>query len=63
VWVAPDRRGEGPSVSGMAAVLRYALNEFAPLVSLYVNDYNDAARASYRRVGFREVGSFMSVLF
>ncbi|MCH6162924.1 GNAT family N-acetyltransferase [Streptomyces marispadix] len=63
VWVAPDRRGEGLSVSGMAAVLRYALTEFAPLVSLYVNDYNDAARASYRRVGFREVGSFMSVLF
>lgn len=63
VWVAPDRRGEGLSVPGMAAVLRYALTEFAPVVSLYVNDYNHAARAAYRRVGFREVGSFMSVLF
>jgi predicted GNAT family acetyltransferase len=35
----------------------------APVVSLYVNDYNSAARAAYMRVGFAEVGSFMSVLF
>jgi uncharacterized protein len=63
VWVAPDRRGQGLSEAGMAAVLRYALREFAPMVSLYVNDYNTPARAAYRRVGFREVGAFMSVLF
>lgn len=63
VWVAPDRRGQGLSVTGMAAVLRYALNEVAPVASLYVNDFNHAARAAYRRVGFREVGAFMSVLF
>ena len=47
----------------MAAVLRYALSEVAPVASLYVNDYNAPARAAYRRVGFREVGAFMSVLF
>lgn len=63
VWVAPDRRGEGLSEAGMAAVLRYALTEIAPVASLYVNDFNTAARAAYRRVGFREVGAFMSVLF
>jgi uncharacterized protein len=63
VWVAPERRGEGLSATGMAAVLRYALGEVAPVVSLYVNDYNAAARATYRRVGFQEVGAFMSVLF
>ncbi|THA24238.1 GNAT family N-acetyltransferase [Streptomyces sp. RKND-216] len=63
VWVAPEHRGRRLSVSGMAAVLRYALTEIAPVVSLYVNDFNTAARASYRRVGFREVGAFMSVLF
>ncbi|NLU69703.1 GNAT family N-acetyltransferase [Streptomyces sp. HNM0574] len=63
VWVAPDRRGEGLSETGMAAVLRYALRDVAPVVSLYVNDFNTAARAAYRRVGFREVGTFMSVLF
>jgi uncharacterized protein len=63
VWVAPHLRGQGLSATGMAAVLRYALNEVAPVASLYVNDFNEAARATYRRVGFREVGAFMSVLF
>ncbi|MGW0545646.1 GNAT family N-acetyltransferase [Streptomyces altiplanensis] len=63
VWVAPEFRGRGLSETGMAAVLRYALADVAPVVSLYVNDFNTAARASYRRVGFREVGAFMSVLF
>lgn len=63
VWVAPEFRGRGLSETGMAAVVRYALADVAPVVSLYVNDYNTPARASYRRVGFREVGAFMSVLF
>ncbi|MFC8452750.1 GNAT family N-acetyltransferase [Kitasatospora sp. NPDC057223] len=63
VWVAPGHRGQGLSVTGMAAVLDIALREVAPVVSLYVNDYNLRARAAYRRVGFREVGAFMSVLF
>ncbi len=47
----------------MAAVLRYALADVAPVVSLYVNDYNTPARKAYHRVGFRETGTFMSVLF
>ncbi|WP_326700137.1 GNAT family N-acetyltransferase [Streptomyces sp. NBC_01754] len=63
VWVAPEHRGRGLSETGMAAVLRYALADVAPVVSLYVNDYNTAARRAYSRVGFRETGSFMSVLF
>ncbi|MCF2530534.1 GNAT family N-acetyltransferase [Yinghuangia sp. KLBMP8922] len=63
VWVAPDRRGEGLSETGMAAVLGYALREVAPVASLYVNSYNLPARAAYRRVGFAETGAFMSVLF
>ncbi|MFF3315148.1 GNAT family N-acetyltransferase [Streptomyces sp. NPDC003035] len=63
VWVDPEFRGRGLSETGMAAVLRYALADVAPVVSLYVNDYNTPARAAYRRVGFREVGAFMSVLF
>ncbi|MEV8534240.1 GNAT family N-acetyltransferase [Streptomyces sp. NPDC051211] len=63
VWVAPEFRGRGHSETGMAAVVQYALRDVAPLVSLYVNDFNTAARAAYRRVGFREVGAFMSVLF
>ncbi|MER5363448.1 GNAT family N-acetyltransferase [Streptomyces sp. NPDC002785] len=63
VWVAPGHRGQGLSETGMAAVLRYALADVAPVVSLYVNDYNTPARKAYARVGFREAGAFMSVLF
>ncbi|GII38985.1 GNAT family N-acetyltransferase [Planotetraspora phitsanulokensis] len=63
VWVHPDFRGRGHAVSGMATVVEQALKYFAPLVTLYVNDYNLSARAAYRRVGFREVDTFMSVLF
>jgi predicted GNAT family acetyltransferase len=63
VWVAPPLRGTGLGIAGTAAVVATALREVAPLVSLYVNDYNAPARAAYRRVGFVEIDSFMSVLF
>jgi uncharacterized protein len=63
VWVAPEYRGRGVAAPGMAAVLRYALEDVAPLVSLYVNDFNTPARRTYARVGFREIGAFMSILF
>jgi predicted GNAT family acetyltransferase len=63
VWVAPEHRGRGLSETGMSAVLHYALRDVSPVASLYVNDYNAPARAAYRRVGFTEVGAFMSVLF
>ena len=62
VWVPPEARGRGHAVRGMAAVVDAALN-LAPVVSLYVNDYNLPARAAYRRAGFTDVGTFMSVLF
>jgi predicted GNAT family acetyltransferase len=63
VWVPPDLRGRGLAAPGMAAVVSLALRDVAPVVSLYVNDFNTAARATYRRVGFADVGEFMSVLF
>jgi hypothetical protein len=63
VWVAPERRGEGISISGMAAAVTLAQAGIAPCVSLYVNDFNTAARASYSRVGFDIVGTFATVLF
>jgi predicted GNAT family acetyltransferase len=63
VWVRPDRRGQGLAAPGMAAVVVEAARSIAPLVSLYVNDYNHPARAAYRRVGFTETGRLMSVLF
>jgi uncharacterized protein len=63
VWVDPGRRGEGLASAGMAAVVLEAQRSIAPVVSLYVNDFNAPARAAYRRVGFSQVGTFMSVLF
>ena len=63
VWVAPDHRGRGIGAAGTAAVVEYARTAVAPVVSLYVNDFNASARAAYARVGFREVGQFASVLF
>jgi predicted GNAT family acetyltransferase len=63
VWVPPDLRGHGLSVHGMAALVEEALSSIAPTVSLYVNDFNTRARASYRRVGFSEIDTFMSILF
>lgn len=62
VWVPPHRRGEGLSVAGMAAVVAYG-QQLAPTVSLYVNHYNTAALAAYRRVGFEQVGTLATVLF
>ena len=63
VWVSPSYRGRGIGTAGTAAVVEYARAAIAPGVSLYVNDFNGPARAAYRRVGFREVGRFASVLF
>ncbi|MBW8766593.1 MAG: GNAT family N-acetyltransferase [Geodermatophilales bacterium] len=63
VWVAPAYRGRGIGTAGTAAVVEYARAAIAPVVSLYVNDFNAPARAAYRRVGFREVGRYASVLF
>ena len=62
VWVPPERRRQGLGVAGMAAVVHIARRDVAPVVSLYVNDYNEAARAVYERVGFRTVGTFATVL-
>ena len=35
----------------------------APTVSLYVNHYNTGALIAYERVGFRQVGTYATVLF
>jgi predicted GNAT family acetyltransferase len=62
VWIDPRFRGQGLAAPAMAAVVAQAL-EVAPVVSLYVNDFNAPALATYRRVGFEQVGSFATVLF
>jgi uncharacterized protein len=63
VWVNPEFRGRGLAAPGMATVVTEARRAISPVVSLYVNDFNAAARATYHRAGFTEVGEFMSVLF
>jgi uncharacterized protein len=63
VWVRPEFRGRGLAAPGMAAVVLEARRTISPMVSLYVNDFNTPARATYHRAGFTEVGEFMSVLF
>jgi len=63
VWVRPEFRGRGLAAPGMAAVVLESQKSIAPVVSLYVNDFNSSARATYVRAGFTEVGRFMSVLF
>jgi uncharacterized protein len=62
VWVDPNHRNEGLGAAGMAAVIAYGL-ALAPRVSLYVNDFNVAARRMYERVGMTQVGTFATILF
>lgn len=62
VWTAPDLRGRGIASAGMAAVIDHITRTIAPRVSLYVNDYNLAALAVYRRTGFVQVGEYATVL-
>ena len=45
VWVDPDHRGRGLAVPAMASVVHLTREHVAPVVSLYVNDYNAAALA------------------
>jgi uncharacterized protein len=63
VWVAPERRGEGLASAGMAAVVRAALADIAPVVSLYVNEHNVPARRAYAAAGFEQTAEFTTVMF
>jgi len=62
VWLAPHLRGRGLAVGLMASVVEQVMATRAPWVTLYVNDFNASARATYAKVGFDEVGSFATVL-
>lgn len=63
VWIRPDLRGSGLSAPGMAAVVSLARARIAPVVSLYVNDFNMAARKAYAATGFRQHTTFATILF
>ncbi|WP_062465567.1 GNAT family N-acetyltransferase [Demequina maris] len=62
VWVHPDLRGRGLARAGLGAVIDAVRAQLAPTVSLYVNDFNPVAIRAYDAVGFREVGTFATVM-
>jgi RimJ/RimL family protein N-acetyltransferase len=62
IWTPMKMRGRGLATASLAAICDRLL-ESSPTVSLYVNDFNDAAVALYRRVGFDHVGDFQTLLF
>lgn len=61
VWVHPQWRGHGLGSAGTATLAAVIVGT-GRIASLYVNDFNTAARAAYARVGFAEVGTFATVL-
>jgi len=61
VWVHPEWRGRGLGAAGTAA-LAAAVVRSGRTASLYVNNYNTVARATYARIGFQQVGTFATVL-
>jgi len=63
VFVDPALRGLGLAAPGTAAVASLARERSDVAVSLYVNDFNSAAVAAYRRAGFRHAGVLATVLF
>jgi predicted GNAT family acetyltransferase len=63
VWVNPKYRGNGIAIPAMAAVLKFVLDDIAATASLYVNDFNEAALATYFGTGFEQVDTFATILF
>lgn len=61
VWVHPERRGHGLGAAGTATLAAVIVGT-GRVASLYVNDFNTVARATYQRVGFSPVGTFATVL-
>ena len=62
VWVHRRLRGRGLAVPAMAAVTNIILDA-GHTASLYVNDFNAPALATYRRCGYTQRGTFSTVLY
>lgn len=62
VWIDPEFRGRGWAAPAVAAVCRLLAGRFHT-ISLYVNDFNVAAIATYQRAGFRFHNEFATVLY
>jgi uncharacterized protein len=61
VWVHPEWRGQGLGTAGTATLAAVIVGT-GRIASLYVNNFNTVARATYARIGFVEVGTFATVL-
>ena len=62
IWTVPHLRGKGVARAAFSAISARLL-EIVPSLSLYVNDFNTAAIALYRSLGYRTVGEFRTILF
>lgn len=63
VWVNPKFRGQNLAASAMSAVVKYVIDDIAPVATLYVNSFNRPALATYLKTGFVQVDNFTTVLF
>lgn len=63
VWLTPELRGRGLAAGLMASVVEQAMADHAPFATLYVNDFNLAAMATYERIGMERIGTFATILF
>lgn len=62
VYVVPARRGEGLAGPMVSTACTAGL-QLAPVVTLYVNGFNVAARRAYARVGFAEHSTFRTYMW
>ncbi|CAN5234742.1 GNAT family N-acetyltransferase [soil metagenome] len=62
VYVAPQWRGQGLAAPAMAGVVKLVRETIAPVVTLYVNDHNVAAKRAYESAGFRQTETFATIL-
>ena len=62
IWTPPAFRGRGLAAAALYGVCDDLLRD-VPSLSLYVNGFNEPALRLYRRIGFRQVGEFKTLLF
>ena len=62
VWLHPDYRGRGLAKPFFASAARVLQRRYRHL-SLYVNDYNTRAVATYTGTGWEPIGQFSTIIF
>ncbi len=62
IWTPPQLRKRGMGSAALFGICDTLLKDH-PTVSLYVNDFNAAALALYKALGFHQVAEFTTLLF